>query len=303
MEQILETLQGCPSCASKRKARAIDCRDYTFSKTTFTIDECADCGLLYTNPRPSESAIGIYYNNPEYVSHTDTQKGLLFLLYRKVKQYTLRQKRKYVERLTEDHSILDYGSGSGDFCTELSANGWQVIAFEPDAAARQLLKAKAKTVTVVEQLNLIPDKSVSIITLWHVLEHVHQLDKTLAHFKRILKPNGKLLIAVPKHNSFDAEHYRENWAAYDVPRHLYHFDCDSMDKLMSDRQFKLRGLKPMWFDSFYVSLLSEKNTRTHRGHNWLLGWPIALFIGLISTLGAIVSTKRCSSITYTYVID
>jgi predicted SAM-dependent methyltransferase len=300
VEHILETLQGCPSCGFERRERSIDCRDYTFSKAIFNIESCVECGLLFTNPRPTESSIGVYYNSPEYVSHTDTQKGLLFRLYRKVKLHTLRKKRKYVESITKERVILDYGAGSGDFCLELSTNGWRVMAFEPDAEARELIRKKTPSVEMADQLSLIPDKSVSIITLWHVLEHVHQLNETLEQFKRILRTDGKLIIAVPNHRSFDAKHYGENWAAYDVPRHLYHFDCDSMGRLMFDHKFKLIDLKPMWFDSFYVSLLSEKNLSTYRGGNWLLGWPATLLVGLISNLATIFSVKRCSSITYTF---
>jgi 2-polyprenyl-3-methyl-5-hydroxy-6-metoxy-1,4-benzoquinol methylase len=298
VKHSLETLLNCPSCGSPVREEKLCCRDYTYSKELFKIDRCLHCKLLYTNPRPSESNIGCYYGSLEYVSHTDTQKGLLFRLYRIVKNYTLKQKRKHLEKLCLERSILDYGAGSGDFSAELSNHGWNVLAYEPDSSASKLIVEKAKAVLLVDSLPAIADNSVSAIVLWHVLEHVHQLNDTLSEFKRILKPNGHLVIAVPNHLSIDAKAYGSNWAAYDVPRHLYHFDHDSFEILMKKHQFKLSAIKPMWFDSFYVSLLSEKNKRTYRGHNWLIGWPIALVIALVSNFISLFSTKRCSSITY-----
>lgn len=298
MEQSLENLSVCPSCGSAKKETRLKCIDYTFSKKEFEIDACTQCGLLYTNPRPKESEIGKYYDNPEYVSHTDTQKGLMFQLYRKVKTHTLRQKRRLLESLTNDKTILDYGAGTGDFSLELSNNGWKVTAYEPDPKARQLILSKTNNVELFEDIKSIPDDSISIIVLWHVLEHVHQLNETIVQFYRILKPSGYLIIAVPNHKSFDAQFYKENWAAYDLPRHLYHFDYVSMNKLMENHGLKLTSIKPMWFDSFYVSLLSEKNKRSKNDSGWLIGWPIAAIIGMVSNLVALFATSRCSSITY-----
>lgn len=298
MEHLLETLSNCPSCDSPERSPQLKCRDYTFSMGVFTIDRCLKCGLLYTNPRPPQSEIGAYYGSPEYVSHTDTQSGLLFRLYRTVKNHTLTQKRRFLEQLSDARTVLDYGAGSGDFSAELSKNGWSVIAFEPDYSARELIKRKSNAIQLIDNLETMPEKSVSIIVLWHVLEHVHRLKEAIVQFRRILKADGKLVIAVPNHRSLDANFYRENWAAYDVPRHLYHFDHDSMTHLMHEQEFTIVSTKPMWFDSFYVSLLSEKNKRSYNSQTWLTGWPIAAVIGLLSNILALTSTKRCSSITY-----
>ncbi len=300
MEQRLELLHNCPGCWSSENAVAFSCVDQTFSKSTFNVASCHSCGLLFTNPRPNESDISDYYNSPDYVSHSDTQWGVLFRLYQVVKKHTLKEKRRFIDGLTTDYTILDYGAGSGDFCREMSSNGWKVFAFEPNDIARALIANKSKDIILVDRLDLIPDNSVSVITLWHVLEHVHQIHETISQLKRILKPAGKLLIAVPNHKSFDASYYGVNWAAFDVPRHLYHFDYESLSRLMTLNHLKPIGILPMWFDSFYVCLLSEKYLCASQRTSMWIRWPTAILIGLISNVYSVFSTKRCSSITYTF---
>lgn len=300
MEHSLETLSECPSCGNSVFTNHLSAKDYTYSKKEFHLVKCTKCTLVFTNPRPNEASIGKYYDNPEYVSHSDTNKGLLFLLYGIVKRQALAQKRKMLESLTATKTILDYGAGSGDFSAELADSNWDVTAFEPDTNARNKILEKSSRVHLSDTIESIPTESKSVIALWHVLEHVHRLKETIEQFQRILEVNGHLVIAVPNYNSKDAEHYETDWAAFDVPRHLYHFDFTSMKTLIENQGFELKEIKPMWFDSFYVSLLSQKNKNTNGGIRAILGWPVAFIIGLLSNFGALKSTKRCSSITYIF---
>jgi 2-polyprenyl-3-methyl-5-hydroxy-6-metoxy-1,4-benzoquinol methylase len=300
VEHPLETLENCPSCGGSRFIDKLSCTDHTYSKKAFTIVECQSCGLHFTNPRPSEKDIGVYYDNPEYVSHTDTNKGLMFTLYGLVKRYTLSKKRKLLERLSANKTVLDYGAGSGDFSNELASSGWKVSSFEPDSKARQLIMNKNSSIELVDSLDSLNDKSKSIIALWHVLEHVHRLDTTIDSFHRILTDDGRLIIAVPNHSSYDAKYYMQNWAAYDVPRHLYHFNPETIVTLMQSRGFRLVDMKPLWFDSYYVSLLSEKNSSNGGLLKSILGWGRASVIGSISNLQALTDTKNCSSVTYIF---
>jgi len=300
VEHSLETLRECPSCNKSDFTKHLSCTDFTYSKQPFDIVSCASCGLLFTNPRPDENGIGVFYDNPEYVSHTDTNKGLLFRLFGIVKSYTLGQKRKLLERLSTDKTVLDYGAGSGDFSNELASNGWKVSSFEPDSNARQLIQKKNTSIELIDSLDSLNDKSKSVIALWHVLEHVHRLQETTQHFNRILTDDGKLIIAVPNHTSYDAKFYQENWAAYDVPRHLYHFNPDTIQTLMNSQGFKLVDTKPMWFDSYYVCLLSEKNSSNSGLLKSLIGWGRAFIVGSTSNLKALGDTKKCSSVTYIF---
>jgi 2-polyprenyl-3-methyl-5-hydroxy-6-metoxy-1,4-benzoquinol methylase len=217
-----------------------------------------------------------------------------------VTNYTLGKKRELLERYATSKSVLDYGAGSGDFSNELATNGWSVSSFEPDTGARALIQKKNASIELIDSLTSLADQSKSIIALWHVLEHVHRLQSTIEEFKRILTDDGKLVIAVPNHTSFDATYYQENWAAYDVPRHLYHFNPSTIEALMQSQGFRLVAIKPMWFDSYYVSLLSEKNTSSGGTLKSLIGWGRAFIIGSVSNMNALVDTKKCSSVTYIY---
>jgi len=300
VEHPLENLTSCPSCGGTSFDPVLTCLDHTYSKQAFHIVACTVCGLNFTNPRPDENSIGIYYQSPEYVSHTDTSSGLLFRSYQAVKSFTLVQKRKFVASLATGRHLFDYGAGSGDFANEMQRDNWTVTAFEPDANARQRIAFKNTDIRLVSSLSEIPDGSQSVITLWHVLEHVHRLRDTLNHFHRILSPNGKLIVAVPNHTSYDAAFYGKDWAAYDVPRHLYHFDVQSMSRLMSSAGFRLTEKRPMWFDAFYVSLLSERNKAQGNRIKWMVGWVRALLVGSISNFQALRDAAKCSSITYIF---
>jgi len=300
VEQSLEKLQFCPSCGSEQLVKTISAIDYTYSKNKFNIDRCSSCSLCFTNPRPTAGAIGKYYDNPEYVSHTDTKSGLLFTLYRVVKSYTLSRKINFLNSLSKQKNALDFGAGTGDFSIELQKNGWYVYAYEPDLSARERIKNKSSNVELIESISVIDSNSISIITLWHVLEHVHTLNETLAEFSRIANDKGTLIIAVPNYQSYDAKHYGTTWAAYDVPRHLYHFDLKSIEPLLQKHGFILKQIKPMWFDSFYVSLLSEKNSRQKGFLQNVIGWGSALIIGLVSNLWAISEKQKASSVTYVF---
>jgi len=285
----------CPVCSSSDIARFFSAKDYTVSGEKFEIFQCNDCRLRFTQDPPDAASIGRYYKSQEYISHTDTSKGLINQLYLLVRKKTLKQKRRLVEKKTgiKQGNLLDAGSGTGSFAAEMKNAGWQVTGLEPDADARKLAEEvnDIKLLHTDELFNLIPG-SYDAITLWHVLEHVHELSSYLKQFKILLKEKGKLFIAVPNYTSLDATVYKQYWAGYDVPRHLYHFSPQSIQKLMVKEGLKVIGIKPMWYDSFYVSLLSSKykNGRTN--------WPAALWTGLRSNMQAIRNKEKCSSLIY-----
>jgi SAM-dependent methyltransferase len=299
VEHSLTYLNTCPSCKHDHASAFLTCTDHTSSQQQFAIVQCNQCGFRYTNPRPDEAHIGPYYESPEYVSHTDTSSGLLFTVYQAVKSHTLKKKAQFMNGLSAEKSILDYGAGTGDFAGTMSTAGWNTTVYEPNPAARKRIGDKYTQVKHIADLSELPDASLPVITLWHVLEHVHRLEETLAHFQRILKPNGTLVIAVPNCQSYDAAYYGKYWAAYDVPRHLYHFQPHTIESLLKGYGFTLVEMRPMWFDSFYVSLLSERCM--HANGNVIqkaFSTLRAIIIGLLSNLKALNDTKRCSSVVY-----
>lgn len=254
------TIDKCLVCGSDSFEPFLVCKDYTVSQENFNIVSCKSCGFKFTNPRPENSVIGDYYKAEEYVSHSNTTKGVVNKLYHSVRNYTLKQKLKLISSYVSRGTMLDYGSGTGMFLNVCKNDGWETYGMEPDDNARKMSIEKGLDVFSDKDKvsDRIADKKFNAITLWHVLEHVTDMEATLSFFKSKLNNDGVLIIAVPNHVSYDAQYYKEFWAAYDVPRHLHHFDINSMTSLVEKAGFKFQESKPMKFDSFYVSMLSEK---------------------------------------------
>ncbi len=286
---------SCPVCGSPDISKFIIAKDYTVSQKEFAIFHCANCQLRFTQDAPDETAIGNYYKSENYISHSNTSKGLVNRIYQFVRKRANRQKRKLIERVTgiKNGNLLDIGSGTGYFAAEMKNSGWLVTGLEPDADARKIAADVNKiNLSSSDKLFQLPANSFDVISLWHVLEHVHDLKNYIRQFKILLKEKGKLFVAVPNYTSHDAEIYNEYWAAYDVPRHLYHFSPASMKYLMEGEGLKIDEIKPMWFDSFYVSILSSKYK------NQTTNWLGAIFTGMRSNLKAMSDVKKCSSVIY-----
>ena len=294
MSDIIHYTQ-CPVCNSAEIKKVLTARDYTVSQENFAILECNHCTLRFTQDVPSQNAIASYYKSENYISHTDTSKGLVNQLYKSVRKRTLVQKRKLIEEVTgrATGNLLDVGAGTGSFLNEMKQNNWQVTGLEPDADARAVAKT-LHGIDLRESGNLfaLTENSFDAITMWHVLEHVHSLQEYIAQLKKLLTANGRLIIAVPNYTSSDAASYGEYWAAYDVPRHLYHFSPKAMEMLMEKHGLKLIACKPMWFDSFYVSRLGSK----YRNGN--TNWIGAGCTGFVSNLKAMMNVRKCSSVIY-----
>ena len=260
----METLTSCPICSEGKFKHFLSCKDYTVSRETFIIVQCEACGFRFINPRPDENEIGKYYESEEYISHSGTNRGVVNKIYGMVRNYTIRKKVQLINKKIRNpqsaiRNILDIGCGTGEFLNACKQNDWNVTGIEPSDVAREHAKENFGIEPLTpEKLFEINEKKFNLITMWHVLEHVHQLRKTIEQINKILLDDGTLIVAVPNCNSWDAKKYGEHWAAYDVPRHIYHFTKKDIGKLFSQFGFKLHEVLPMKFDSYYVSLLSEK---------------------------------------------
>ncbi|HBK84201.1 MAG TPA: methyltransferase [Flavobacterium sp.] len=252
--------------------------DHSVSKKTFELLFDEELQLLKTSPQPSLNELPSYYESNDYISHTDAKRTFFEKLYHLVKKQALKNK---VGLISTQHpqkgDLLDIGAGTGDFLIEAKNAGWNTIGFEPNKKAKQI--ALSKNVCLTDSLENLSPHSFDVITMWHVLEHVPDVEKQIAVLKSLLKPNGTIIIAVPNYKSFDAQYYKSFWAAYDVPRHLWHFSKISIQKIFQKQQLQLYSIKPMWFDSFYVSLLSEKYQ--HGKINYLKGFTIGLLSNII----------------------
>lgn len=291
-----ESFNPCPICNKTDIAHLLHTKDYSLTNESFEIIECAHCTLRYTFPIPSIDQITPYYNFPDYISHTDTTSGWMNKLYHVVRNRTLDQKSNWVQSLFTGYKgkLLEVGAGTGAFAHCMKEKNWEVTALEPDASSRQkALENYNLFLQTPDTLYQLADNSQDVICLWHVLEHVHDLKGYLKAFKSILKTNGRLIIAVPNYTSYDAQYYKKHWAAYDVPRHLYHFSPASLQFILKQFDMQLVQTKPMWFDSYYVSLLSEKYKKSG-----FIGIIRALIIASISNIKAVKNSQKASSIIY-----
>ena len=293
---MFEKLATCPSCGSSSFENYLICQDHMVTKEYFNLVKCHDCDLIFTNPRPASDNINKYYESEEYISHTNTTKSFKDILYKAVRAYSLKSKIKLINQLSTSRNLLDYGCGTGHFINKALKSGWTVQ--EVEHSRKALIVAGSNLNSYIHTyLNSIDSYYLFVVvTLWHVLEHVHDLSHTLQSIKQLTHSKGSIVIAVPNLNSYDAQLYKEHWAGYDVPRHLYHFTQSSMHHLMKANGFKIKKVLPMVFDSYYVSLLSEryKTNKTHYLHSFINGYKSNTYArktGEFSSLIYIINIK------------
>ncbi len=268
-------------------------KDHSVSGEAFELIQNSEYGFLETSPQPSSDKLPEYYESEDYISHTNSKRNLFEKAYHLVRHISLKKKLKLINSFSsKEKKLLDVGCGTGDFLQTAKQNKWIVSGIEPNEQARTIANKKTdNSVYEIEQLLKFEPNTFDVITLWHVLEHLPNLDEHIAVFQKLLKPNGTLIIAVPNYKSYDATYYKQYWAAFDVPRHLWHFSKESISKLVSKKSMRVIKIKPMLFDAFYVSLLSEKYKSGKMN-------PIKSFwIGFVSNLKALKS-KEASSLIY-----
>ena len=250
-------MNPCPWCGAPSEHSYIKLKDHFLSQEDFEIFECDQCHLLFTEPRPSADLIGAYYKSENYFSHQENKKGFIPRVYEFVKSFNIKRKVKAATDGLTKGRVLDIGCGVGDFLVAMQKLGWDVSGIEPDNGARSIAQNRLSQNLLTPELSVtLPDHSFDLITLWHVLEHVDDLHSQITEIQRLLKPQGRLIIAVPNFKSYDAEYYKSYWAAWDVPRHLNHFCPDSMRTIFAQTKLKFIDIQKLVWDAFYISYLS-----------------------------------------------
>ena len=286
-------LNKCPICESENSEIFLRSKDYFLTGEDFQINQCKHCGFLFTNPRPVNSKLPEYYKTEEYISHSNSNKGIINGLYHFVRNFTLSGKVSMIRKFKSSGSVLDIGSGTGEFLVSMQKQSFSVTGVEPDVDARNYaITTYSLNIYDENELDVFKDQSFEIITMWHVLEHVPDLLKRVQQIKRLLKSDGILIVAVPNPDSKDAIFYKNFWAAFDLPRHLYHFKKNDIVSLFKKVDMCIVKIQPMLFDSFYVSLLSEK----YKSGSQKFFKPF--LIGLWSNVHAFFKSKNYSSLIY-----
>lgn len=252
-------MNTCPWCGTPSEKSYLRVKDHFLSQETFDIIECEHCGLLYTTPRPDPDVIGKYYQSEDYFSHQENKQGLIPRLYEFVKSFNIKNKVHMAIGGLPKGKLLDIGCGVGDFLAKVMQEGWEVVGLEPSDDAKNIAEKRLGFRPLCPKDSFtLPDASFDVVTLWHVLEHVDDLKTQTSEIGRILKPGGRLVIALPNFQSFDCQYFKECWAAWDVPRHLNHFSKETLQKMMVSLGFLPVGCKKLIWDAFYISYLSEK---------------------------------------------
>ncbi len=285
----------CPICGDTRFRDLFFCTDHFLTGESFPILQCTGCHFRITGITPAEKDADRYYQSEAYVSHSDIRKGLVNRAYHLARKWMLRYKLKIVIRGSgcKTGSILDVGAGTGYFLRTMEDHGWQVTGTEKSSHARDFAADHLQLkVFPSEDFHTLPHRSFDVITLWHVMEHLYGLDAYWTGLARLLKPSGHLIIALPNPESADARHYRENWAAWDVPRHLWHFTPGDVKKMAEKYGFSLIKMRRLPLDAFYISILSEKYRASR--------FPVlkGFFFGKLSFLKSLVNRRHCSSLVY-----
>ena len=283
---------NCPLFEKKTVLKNyINVKDYSNTQEEFTIVSCETTNFLFTNPRPKEKDISKYYDFEDYISHTNKQSDFISKLYQKVRTLSIKRKYKLISKLIRSKKILDVGSGTGEFLSYMKSKKFDTYGIEIAKKAREL-SIKNHKLNVKGSLLRLDETNFDVITMWHVLEHVYDLDGYMKKIKSLLNDNGIVIIAVPNHKCFDQKFYGKHWAGWDVPLHLWHFDKDSMLKLSNKYGLEISSIHPLYFDSFYVSLLSSKYK--HNSSKLVQSF----IIGLYSNLIAKFKTGEYSSLIY-----
>ena len=285
----MEFIKECPVCETEKQENFLKCKDYLKTQDDFQMVQCINCGFVFTNPRPPEEAIQEYYQSEDYFSHKNKSTSLISSLYNFVRKLNVNNKLKLIaDYHSTAKTLLDYGCGAGIFLEAARDKSFQVKGVEPSIDARKITSDLGLDVSSPDELMNLQDNSIDVITLWHVLEHIHHLNTSFDSLKSKLTSDGIMVIALPNLNSWDAIQYEAKWAAYDLPRHLYHFSKNSFSQFAEKHGMKIVGIHPMKFDAFYVSLLSEANS--------VLKYPNAILNGMRSNFSARKSLNHSSLI-------
>lgn len=288
---------ACPACGYHQFKLAFTSKDYFVTKEEFPVKACIKCGMLITAGLPKDGDISGYYKSEDYISHSDTRNGLVNRTYHLVRDIMLSEKHRIIQNISEKSkgSVLDIGTGTGYFLKYMQKKGWDIHGVEKSPVARDFAKKRWHLkIMSDEDLFTMPPAKFDVITLWHVMEHLPNLQQHWQTISKLLKPDGVLVIALPNAESWDAKHYGPFWAAWDVPRHLWHFTPKHIKALGKAEGFNLTNMYRMPFDGFYISIISEKYK------NASIPFIKGIIYGKISWFVSLFNKKKSSSLIYIF---
>ena len=283
----------CPLCGSHRLSHYLTSTDHLVSHNNFEILRCNDCNFLFTQDVPSPQAIGAYYESLHYSPH-HAMSGLMGSIYVMARRVMLRRKAQMVHLYaTHTGTLLDIGAGCGHFLSLMQKRGWMVAGCEQSETARQMAQSLFGLSLAGDVWSAQYDTGAfDVITLWHAMEHIHDLHGLWSRLRQWLAADGTLVVAVPNCSSADARHYGCNWAAWDVPRHLWHFSPDAFSALAAQHGFRVVAIHRLPLDVYYISLMSEQY------RNEKFGLLSAIWHSLLFNIRSTFHIQETSSLIY-----
>ena len=268
---------NCIICSSESTSPFLMINDRLANiKEDFQLVKC-ECGLVYLNPRPKFENIKKFYQSHEYDPHKNLKNNFRDKTYKIVQKLTLKWKHKIITSFITTGALLDIGGGRGAFAKFMKEKGWEVTLQENFGKIDKRING-LHHIKKLEELDC-SDKF-DVITLWHSLEHIHDIHALFNKINKFLNPVGILLIAVPNINAPERKFYNKNWAPYDAPRHLYHFNLSSLTLLCSNYGYEIVQKFSLYQDTPYNILLSIKNYNLIQ----LIKAGIVFFYSFITTL-------------------
>lgn len=289
------TKQLCPACgiASLRQAFNATPLDYSL-KERFDILVCERCGHGITMTESAQHEMPLHEGGSY-----DTSEKLWHRLASPFLRLLERNKMKYLGPKPEGARLLEVGCGKGRFLEVAVDAGYSVHGLEPSKRSYSFARTRLGDKVLCMNLEDLGEEvgQFDFIVLWHVLEHINDIDAVLDKIKTLLYPAGKVLIAVPNFKSFQARIGRSNWYGLDPPRHLHHFSPQSIEKILKRHNLRIERF---FFNSFYLDyvgelitylnvILPDKNVIPNilkYNHNYFnaVGWRRALFMSAIAPL-------------------
>jgi 2-polyprenyl-3-methyl-5-hydroxy-6-metoxy-1,4-benzoquinol methylase len=190
----------------------INTKDFSVTGESFKLYYNIESDMLVTTPQPKADRLSSYYNSKQYISHLTQKRNLFDQIYFIVRNYTLSSKIRLLSKLpVKDKTLLDFGAGVGFFIRAAIKSGWKSIGIEASKNARKAANSiLPNSIFDNDYIDKLESNTFSVISLWHVLEHLPRPELYIQKFKKLLTDDGRLVVAVPNYKSYDAQYYREH---------------------------------------------------------------------------------------------
>jgi len=289
MEELETNL--CPLCNSDKSTITFNGKDFLYSKKDFTVVSCSSCGVMYTNPRVKKNQIGNYYfkgyspykpvkRNPLLRTMIDLSGNIFgninIEIHKDIKSYNFK-------------TVLEVGPGSGSLLQFLKKNNYQVAGVEIDNDCVERIKAQGIECycgELSDYKRMLGTRKFELIILCHVLEHLYNPREIIEIIYSLLSDNGILYMILPDVGSIEAKLFGKYWIGWDLPRHVVHYNRNTVRDLLTKSGFKVISIRKNISSSFFIESIGFRflNGKMPNAVYKLLYYPWKILTPLHSNL-------------------